>query len=323
MGSRSAGETVIAILVAFLEQRSWSQSELAARVGVGVPVIRKHLVELSRHIPLESERDHPHVVWSVPHNWFPGGVTVPSADVLELLRQLARAPQSDRRDHLILGIATASHLDRPMGITPVAHPADDNHLRIVEDACTRRIPLTMRYYSARSGHVDDRVVSVQRVLVGPFHRFLAHCHASDALRYFRVSRIQLAALEPSATFVAASPQDVEAFLVDTVAGYRDPRAPVFVAFTVRDPEARWVKDTLPVPMHVEPDPSGGVRVSSRTAGVGAIARFVVGLGDAARPETPELIAAVHDLAQGALLATSPTIRSVTTNRSIGSTREVP
>jgi hypothetical protein len=71
------------------------------------------------------------------------------------------------------------------------------------------------------------------------------------------------------------------------------------AFTVLGPEARWVAETLPAPMTQEPVP-GGVRLSATTAGVLPLARFVVGLGRAARAETPELRAMVEALARGAL-----------------------
>ncbi|MEM9692798.1 MAG: WYL domain-containing protein [Myxococcota bacterium] len=103
----------------------------------------------------------------------------------------------------------------------------------------------------------------------------------------------------------------------------DPASPIRVAFTVSDPEARWVKDTLPIPMKLEPEPDGGIRATAETAGIQALARFLVGLGEAARAETPELIRAVHHLAQGALAAHSPSIRSVTSIRSTDESRGTP
>jgi hypothetical protein len=45
---------------------------------------------------------------------------------------------------------------------------------------------------------------------------------------------------------------------------------------------------------------GGMRFTTATAGVLRLARFVVGLGVAARTETPELAALVQKLARGAL-----------------------
>lgn len=47
MGQRSATEAVVAVILAFLEERTWIQAELARRVGVGVPRLRKVLDQLS------------------------------------------------------------------------------------------------------------------------------------------------------------------------------------------------------------------------------------------------------------------------------------
>jgi predicted DNA-binding transcriptional regulator YafY len=322
MGRRSAAETAIAILTAFIENTSWTQVALAARVGVSVPQLRKHLIELVRHdVPLEDEREPPNVIWSVPAKWFPAGVTLTAADAHELLRQLSRAPQSADRDRLLMELATRARRDPPAGITRSADgDFDEATLRLVEDACTSTTALSLRYYSASHGRPHDRVVSIQRVLAGVRPRIVAHCHAARELRFFRVSRIQSATLNTTTPFTHVPEADVDAFLAGSVSGYRDPTEPVHVAFVVRDPEARWVRDTLPVAMTIEPMPTG-VRLSTRTAGVLSLARFVVGLGDAARAESPELLAAVHDLAAGSLASHGPAIRSVTPIRSTGSSRD--
>lgn len=320
MGRRSAAETVIAIVTAFLERSSWSQAELARRIGIQTPQVRKHLLELERQgvMPLESEADPPHVVWSVPRQWFPGGLHVTSDDAQELLRQLARAPANEQRDRLLVAIATASRNARPQGVVSDDRGRhEEEHLRVVEDAVMSRSALLLRYTSVRLGLERERVVSVQRVLAGALPRFVAHCHTANDLRFFRVSRIHGTKLDPSTPFILASEADVDAFVATSVAGYRDPIEPLRVAFTVREPELRWVADTLPIAMEAEPV-GDGVRFSAMTSGVLALARFVVGLGQAARADTPELVAVVHELAQGALAANSPPIRSVTPIRSTGS-----
>ena len=46
MGQRSATESVASILLAFVEQPTWRQAELAERVGISVPALRKRLREL-------------------------------------------------------------------------------------------------------------------------------------------------------------------------------------------------------------------------------------------------------------------------------------
>ena len=69
VGQRSQSETLAAILKAFLDQRTWKQADLARHVGVLPATIKKHLEELrASGVPLESEKDHPHVFWSVPRS---------------------------------------------------------------------------------------------------------------------------------------------------------------------------------------------------------------------------------------------------------------
>ena len=47
MGQRSNTETIIAILKAFLDRKSWQQAELARHVGVQPATIHKQLTELA------------------------------------------------------------------------------------------------------------------------------------------------------------------------------------------------------------------------------------------------------------------------------------
>src|SRR5262245_15067216 len=108
MGQRSSTETVVALLQAFLQRRSWAQAELAHAIGVGVGTVRKRLVELeAQGFPLIRDEDPPQVYWSVPKDWFPGGVLFASDDALELLRHLGRLPKSAARDQLIRRILDA------------------------------------------------------------------------------------------------------------------------------------------------------------------------------------------------------------------------
>src|SRR6476620_5587695 len=102
MGQRSSTSTIVAIVQAFLEERTWSQASLARRIDIAVPALRKRLEELQGSgFPLEREEDHPHVWWSVPKTWFPGAVVFKDADIGELLRQLARLPKGRSRDRLL------------------------------------------------------------------------------------------------------------------------------------------------------------------------------------------------------------------------------
>ena len=69
---------------------------------------------------------------------------------------------------------------------------------------------------------------------------------------------------------------------------------------VRDPESAWVARNLPDDRIAHEAVSGGMRFQIETSALTMLARFVVGLGDAARPETTELADAVANLARGAL-----------------------
>ena len=77
MGQRSSTVTVVQLVQAFLEQRTWTQKALAERLEMTTPAVREKLKELQGIFRLEREEDHPHVYWSVPKDWFPGGVIFP------------------------------------------------------------------------------------------------------------------------------------------------------------------------------------------------------------------------------------------------------
>jgi hypothetical protein len=60
-----------------LARRSWAQAELAREVGVRSETLRKVLGELKAGgVPLDVEKDHPHVYWTLAKNWYPGGVLI-------------------------------------------------------------------------------------------------------------------------------------------------------------------------------------------------------------------------------------------------------
>src|SRR5258708_19203057 len=93
VGQRSSTDTVIGLVQAFLERRTWTQADLARRLEMGVPAVKKRLEELAGAFNLEREEDHPHIYWSVPKNWFPGGVLFAREQLPDLLRQLSRLPR--------------------------------------------------------------------------------------------------------------------------------------------------------------------------------------------------------------------------------------
>jgi predicted DNA-binding transcriptional regulator YafY len=307
MGQRSTTETVVTVLQAFLQRRSWKQADLARHADVTVAALRKHLNELSASgFPLVREDDHPHVWWSVPKGWFPGAVLFDSDSVPELLRQLSRLPRSAARDRLIRRILEAaprqpaSPSGAPTVLTRQSTESEESYLPLAEDAATRRISLMFNYFTVSRGTVEWRHASVQRVVIGPPARFVAVCHRDSALKWFRLDNVLNARLDDTVPHRTADPGAVEAVLKESVDGFHHGGA-VLCAFFVRAPESRWVERNLPGSMNVEPAPDG-LRFSTTTAGVLRLARHVVGLGAAARAETPELALLVAELARGALQA---------------------
>lgn len=307
MGQRSNTETIVAIVQAFLQARSWKQPTLAEHVGVKVPALRKRLNELAAQgFPLIRDEDPPDVWWSVPKDWFPGGVAFGSDDVPELLRQLYRLPASASRDRFIRRLIATSprqtelvQSGAPMMVTALVTESEEAYLPLVEDAAARRVPLAFKYFTASRGAVEWRHGSVQRIIVGPKAHFLAVCHRDGSLKFFRLNNVLNARLDATMAYREADAVTVNRVLTESMDGFHQGSAAVRCAFVVQEPESRWVAGNLPGPMDTEAVP-GGVRFSATTAGVLRLARFVVGLGSAAKVETPELALLVRELAEGAL-----------------------
>lgn len=328
MGRRSSTETLARILVAFMRRRRWTQKALADECGISVPALRKRLLDLeSAGVPFVSEACHPHVEWRVPAGWAPAGVLVPKEDVPDLLRLLTRMPRTRARDAVLRRLVGFARVGSEAIVPPVSTQREDAYLGLVEDAAAGRVPLAMDYFSASRGDAGRRWVSVHRVHVGPPARFLAVCHRDGALKWFRVENVLTAAVDEAEKFRPASAERLSAHESASIRGFRGPGDAVECVFRVRSPECRWVERNLPVVMAAE-RVGDGVRFSVTTAAVVSLARFVVGLGGAARAETPELASAVQGLAEGALERPAPparaaaparraTRRPVATNRATG------
>ena len=305
MGSRSSTETVAALLKAFLDQRTWKQADLARRVEVASATIRKRLVELqSTGIPLTSDEEHPHVYWSVPKSWYPGGVLLGDAEITDLLRLLARLPKSKVRDQVLetlLKSLPARPPAPPVLVTAGTTEREERHVPVVEDAASKRVALRFGYYSAHTGKESTRHASVHRVTVGPPARFIATCHRAGALRWFRVENMTDARLDESDPFRDVAPESVETFQRASLDGFHDGGAADKHVFFVSDPDSRWVERNLLEGMRPEHVP-GGIRVTVETAGVNRLARYVVGLGGAAKALTETLRKEALAVAQAAARA---------------------
>jgi len=145
-------------------------------------------------------------------------------------------------------------------------------------------------------------------VIGPPTRFIVFCHEAKSLKWFRLDNVRRAHVDDAEPFREAEPGQVEAMLKESVDGFHH-GGPVQCSFFVREPECRWVEHNLPVSMTPERVPRG-LRFTTTTAGVLRLARFVVGLGVAARAETPELAELVQELARGALEALTGPAKSL-------------
>jgi len=307
VGQRSATDTVAAIVGAFLENRIWKQAELARRLEMTTPALRKRLEELAGPLRLDREEDHPHVYWSVPKDWFPGALIVKRDEVPELLRLLGRLPRSKARDRMLERIVERIRPAEPPdpAAQPEVSPREELHLAAIEDSSRKHKALRFRYFTASRGAEGTRWASVHRVFSGPPARFVATCHRANCLKWFRVDNVSDAALDPQETYRPADDAAVSAFLAESLDGFRDEASkPQTLTFFVREPESRWVARNLPAGMKYE-DAGGGIRVTAHTAAISVVARYVTQLGEAATPETPVLAEKVAEIASGALRSATP------------------
>lgn len=294
----------MALLVAFLESRQWTQAQLARRLDVSVATVKIRLRELQEAgVPLESEDDPPHVQWRVPKGWAPGGVVLGGEDVVLASRLLARLPATRERNRLLAKVLLANRVIPPEAVVvpSAVDPQEELYLPLVEDAARERVALSVSYFSAGRGVVEARELSPLRVLIGPPARFVARCHRSDSLKWFRVDRVMRARLmsKDESPFRPVAASEVDAHVAASIDGFHGGVDVVEVSFVVRAPESRWVARNLPSPLVAE-GCAEGIRVAGRTSALIAVARFCVGLGAAVRVESPELGAVVRGIAEGVL-----------------------
>jgi predicted DNA-binding transcriptional regulator YafY len=165
------------------------------------------------------------------------------------------------------------------------------------------VALRFGYFSAHRGSEGSRHASVHRVLLGPPARFVAVCHRAGTLKWFRVENMSDARLDEGEPFRDADAATVETFLRASLDGFHQGGDAATHVFFVSDPEARWVVRNLLEEMRSE-DVPGGIRVTVQTAGVNRLARYVVGLGGAAKAVTEELRKEAVSVAQAAVRAHS-------------------
>jgi hypothetical protein len=235
---------------------------------------------------------------------------------------LGRLPASKARDAIIARLAGRAAAQR-------AREADQNDglLEALEDAARARMPVRILYDSA-SSELGFRTVSVHRIVYEAPVRFVATSHERDRLAWYRLERVRRVESADGERRIEIDPAVVDAYVEQSADGFHRGKT-VRCSFVVRDPEARWVVENLPVQgatvrrlSHgaacggdggaegtgaggersggAEREALRGAEVVVDTAGVEVLARFVVGLGGAARATSEELAARVRAIAVGAL-----------------------
>jgi len=284
-------ETVTRIIFAFVRQPTWTQAALSREVDVQTRTVRKHLdAFVASGVPLEREEDHPHVYWSVPRGWLPSGAAFQHRELTELARLVARHPKTDAREKLLARLLRAAP-----GSSVVRSDAElageESVLAVIEDGAASHRTVRLRYFSASRGDRGARSLSVHRIESGASVRFVATCHRSGSLKWFRIDRADHAVLteEP---FREADPETVDEFIAESFDGFHGPEA-VEVSFRLRWPEARWALRTLPAGHQTDLGPTQ-VEVRLRTSALDVLARHLVGLGDLVDADPPlrERIAAL-------------------------------
>jgi predicted DNA-binding transcriptional regulator YafY len=186
----------------------------------------------------------------VSKHWFPGGVVFQGNDVKELLRLLARLPRGKRRDALLETVLRT--LPRSVNgqaslagavVEQTARPGEEEQLAVIEDAARAGKALHLRYYTAHRGDDALRHASVHRVLLGPNARFVATCHRSGTLKWFRVDNVSLARIDETEAFRPFDAGQIDAFVDDSLDGFHGGGTPREHSFTVRATESKWVGRT--------------------------------------------------------------------------------
>jgi predicted DNA-binding transcriptional regulator YafY len=302
MGRRSGTETVVGVVAALLEERTWEQAELARRVGVTTRTLRRAIDELTNHgVPIQQDVENgARVYWSVPSTWLPGARALSGEQVRACARLLARLPRSRTRDGLLI------HLLGPAAGGGADMPAHEAVLEALEDSARDRRACRLRYRSTTTGRLETRHVSVQRIAHGDRTRFVGVCHRSGTLKWFRLDRADVAEPDEREPYRARPDEEVRTFVEGSLDGYKGAGVSERCVFHVRDPEARWVAGNLPSGRMTIKRHENGICVTVHTTAPRVLARYLVGLGEAVRVDTDVLRDHLVELAAQALAGSRAT-----------------
>jgi proteasome accessory factor C len=216
------------------------------------------------------------------------------------LRLLAETPGVGHRDAIERALAKIESAGGDEASPPVAVRLPGNRDQLAELRCAveRGQALRITYYTAARDETTDRVVDPMRMLVVGDRAYLeAWCRRAEAVRLFRVDRIDAFEEqdEPAAPPPDALPTDVR----DGVF-HATPDQPLVTLRVSRG--ARWITEYYPCE-EVRAEPGEHWLVSLRASDLSWARRLVLGLG----PEVtvvgpPELTEAVGAEARTALAA---------------------
>ncbi len=169
----------------------------------------------------------------------------------------------------------------------------------VRDALAAGRRVHLGYWVPSRDEITERDVDPFRLVTVDDAAYLeGYCHASEAVRTFRLDRVTHAeVLDSAATPAEARPGRVR----ETPAAFHPSDEDTVVVLDL-GPEARWVPEYYACE-RVEDQPDGSVRVALRTADPRLVVRLVLRLGGAARVVEPgEVAQSVREAADEALEA---------------------
>jgi proteasome accessory factor C len=225
------------------------------------------------------------------------------------LRALAAVPGlADRAalDSALAKVEDAAGAGQGLGPAPEPHDraAGPDPAVAVRDALALRRRLHLSYWVPSRDEITEREVDPFRLVSVDDTAYLeGYCHASEAVRTFRLDRVTAAVVldepaTPPPGQVLAGPVDARA-LRDSPASFHPSQEDTVVVLDL-GPQARWVPEYYACEW-VQEAPDGGLRVGLRTADPRLVVRLALRLGGAARVvEPPQVAAAVREAAAEAL-----------------------
>ncbi len=227
MGRRSGDETVGALILALMQQRSWEQAALARRLEVNVATVRRHLRHLQAHDPsITATIEPPQVVWRVPKGWAPGALPLGTEGARALFHLLARTPGSMRNELLgrvVAMLPQPTLVDRAtrVVVVPELSEAEERAFSVFVDAAALRRAVRIRYRSlGAGGEAEPRDVSPQRILAGSVFYLLAKCHRDDRLKHFRLSSVDDARIATGVSYREVDGATLDAHIATSAGAFR-------------------------------------------------------------------------------------------------------